>query len=209
MNQRPLIRVLIVDDHPATRAGLHMIITTSPRMCVVGEAGDGFEAVNLYRQHQPDVVLMDMSMPILDGLTATRDILKEFPSACILVFSVLAGDETIYQAMRAGAKGYLLKEVSAAQLLESIEAIAGGQMVVPKEVAAKLTGHLQLRGLTAREVEVLEHIVAGKSNSEIGEALFICEGTVKSHVNRILEKLQVTDRTQAAISAIRRGIVWL
>lgn len=152
---------------------------------------------------------MDMSMPVMNGLEATLAIREEFTMACVLIFSLLAGDETIYQAIRAGAKGYLLKETPTASIVDGIRAVAEGQKVLPPEVAAQLTAHLPMRELTVREREVLEHIVAGKSNSEIGDTLFICEGTVKSHVNRILEKLQVTDRTQAAISAVRRGFACL
>jgi two-component system NarL family response regulator len=207
LSQHPSIRILIVDDHPMTRAGLAAVIACSPEMCVVGEAGNGQEAVSLYRLHRPDVVLMDMYMPQMDGLEATRAILADFSTARIIIFSILDGDETIYQAMKSGARAYLLKETQAARLLESIQAVAAGQTVLPNEVAAKLTGRLPLKELTAREQEVLGYIVAGKTNSEIGSALFICEGTVKSHVNSLLAKLQVTDRTQAAVTAIRRGLI--
>lgn len=209
MNLQSEIRILVADDHPMMRAGLSAVIARCQGMCMIGEASDGSEALTLYREHRPDVVLMDMSMPVMDGLQATRAIREEFPGACVLIFSVADGDETIYQAIRAGAKGYMLKETPSAIMLESIRAIAGGQTVLPSEVAAKLTMHLPMRELTIREREVLNYIVAGKSNCEIGDTLFISEGTVKSHVNRILNKLQVTDRTQAAITAIRRGFALL
>lgn len=209
MDRQSPIRVLIADDHPTIRAGLGAVITRNPSMCLVGEASDGCEAVGLYRQHHPDVVLMDMRMPMMDGLQATHAIRTEFPKARIVIFSISDGDETIYQALQAGASGYLLKESPATVVIESIQAVMEGQMVVPAEVAAKLTAHLQNGDLTSREREVLNYIVAGKSNAEIGSILFISEGTVKSHVNRILAKLRVTDRTQAAITALRRGFAFL
>ena len=207
MNQRPLIRIVLVDDHPMTRAGLSAVIATRKDMCVVGEASNGCEAIRLYQQLRPDVVLMDMWMPNMDGLQATRAIRAECSAARIIVFSIAEGDETIYQAMKAGARGYLLKDAPAAVLLETIQAVAEGHTVLPGEVAAKLAGRLHQRDLTKREQEILEHIVAGRSNSEIGSTLFISEGTVKSHVNSLLDKLHVTDRTQAAVSAIQRGLV--
>ena len=207
MMQRPCIRVLVADDHPLTREGLRVVIARRPEMCVVAEAANGLEAIDLYRIHRPDIVLMDLSMPKLDGLEASRMLLREFSGARIIVFSASGGDETIYQALRAGAHAYLLKETPACVLLETIEAVSAGHTYVPPEVASKLAGRLHIRDLTGREIEVLEQIVAGKTNSEIGSLLFISEGTVKSHVNRILDKLHVNDRTQAAMTAIRRGLV--
>ncbi len=209
MSERPCIRLIIAEDHPMTREGLCAVLSRREDMRVVGEASNGQEAVDLYRLHKPDVVLMDMSMPQMDGLQATRAINAEFPTARIIVFSTWDGDETIYQVMRAGAKAYLLKDAPAAVLLETIEAVASGKTVLPGELAAKIANHLTLRDLTHREQEVLEQIVAGKTNSEIGSLLLISEGTVKSHVNRILDKLKVTDRTQAAMTAIKRGLVQL
>jgi len=207
MNQRPLVRIVIADDHPITRAGLSAVIANRKDMCIVGEATNGCEAIHLCQQHRPDVILMDMSMPDGGGLQAIRDIRAEFSAARIVVFSIDDGDETIYQAMKAGARGYLLKDAPATVLLETIMAVADGQTVLPGEVAAKLAGRLHQRDLTKREQEILEHIVAGRSNSEIGSTLFISEGTVKSHVNSLLEKLHVTDRTQAAVAALQRGLV--
>ena len=207
MGERPFIRIVVADDHPMTREGLCAVITRREDMSVVGEANNGQEAIDLYRIHLPDVVLMDLSMPQMDGLQATRALLAEFPHAGIIIFTASEGDETIYQALRAGARAYLLKEAPAALLLETIEAVAAGQTYLPGALAAKLAGRLHLRDLTDREQEVLEQIVAGKTNSEIGSVLLISEGTVKSHVNRILDKLGVNDRTQAALSALKRGLV--
>ncbi|MCW3051074.1 MAG: two component LuxR family transcriptional regulator [Chthonomonadales bacterium] len=207
MNERPSVRILVVDDHPMTREGLCAVLSRFPENCIVAEGNNGLEAIELYRLHKPDVVLMDLSMPQLDGLQATRAIVKEFPEAQVVIFSASDGDETIYQSMRAGARSYLLKETPAALLLETIAQVAAGQTYLPAELAAKLASRLHLRDLTLREQEVLEQIVAGRTNSEIGATLFISEGTVKSHVNRILDKLHAHDRTQAAMTAIRRGLV--
>jgi len=207
MNQPPCVRILVVDDHPMTREGLCAVLSRIPENCIVAEGNNGLEAIDLYRLHQPDVVLMDLSMPQMDGLQATRAIVQEFPDAQVVIFSASDGDETIYRAMRAGARAYLLKDTSAAVLLETIAQVAAGQTYLPPDLAAKLAGRLHLRDLTLREQEVLEQIVAGRTNSEIGASLFISEGTVKSHVNRILDKLQAHDRTQAAMTAIRRGLV--
>jgi len=190
-----------------TREGLCAVLSRIPENCIVAEGNNGLEAIDLYRLHQPDVVLMDLSMPQMDGLQATRAIVQEFPDAQVVIFSASDGDETIYRAMRAGARAYLLKDTSAAVLLETIAQVAAGQTYLPPDLAAKLAGRLHLRDLTLREQEVLEQIVAGRTNSEIGASLFISEGTVKSHVNRILDKLQAHDRTQAAMTAIRRGLV--
>ena len=176
-------------------------------MRVVGGASNGREAVTLYRHYTPDVMLMDLSMPQMDGLQASRAIHAEFPGARIVIFSVSSGDEILYQAMRAGARAFLLKDAPASLLLETIEAVASEQTVLPGDLAAKLAARLHIRDLTSREQEVLEQIVAGKTNNEIGSLLFISEGTVKSHVNRILDKLHVHDRTQAALTAIKRGLV--
>lgn len=207
MSKRPTIRLIVVDDHPMMREGLCAAISRNVEVSVVGEARDGQEAIDLYRLHRPDVVLMDLSMPQMDGMAAARAIREEFPDAGIIIFSASSGDETVYQALRAGARAYLLKDASAEALLEAVEAVAAGQTYLPPELAMKLAGRLNARDLTQREQEVLEQIVAGKTNLEIATSLFISEGTVKSHVNRILDKLQVHDRTQAAMVALKRGLV--
>lgn len=207
MSEHPGIRILIAEDHPLTREGLCAVIARREGLQIVAEATNGQEAVDLYRKHLPDVVLMDLSMPQIDGLQATRAIHAEYPAARIVIFSAADTDETVYQALRAGARAYLLKDMPAAVLLEAIEAVAAGQTYLPPELAVKLAGRLPLRDLTSREHAVLEQIVAGRTNGEIGVVLFISEGTVKSHVNRILDKLDVNDRTQAALIALKRGLV--
>ena len=209
MSARTAIRILIAEDHPLTREGLCAVIARREGMEIVGQACNGQEAIDLYRTHLPDVVLMDLSMPQIDGLQATRAIHAEFPGTRILIFSASDSEETVYQALRAGARAYLLKEMPVAVLLEAIEAVMAGQTYLSPELAAKLAGRLPLRDLTSREHEVLEQIMAGKTNGEIGAVLFISEGTVKSHVNRILYKLDVNDRTQAALTALKRGLVQL
>jgi two-component system NarL family response regulator len=209
MSVQPSIRMIIADDHPMVREGLCAVVARQHNMCVVAQAGNGQEVVDLYRLHRPDVVLMDMTMPHLDGLAATRAIIAEFPQARIIILSLHAGEDTVYEAIQAGARAYMLKDAPAGTLLETIAQVACGQICLSAEIAAKIANRLHLQNLTGREKEILEHIVKGKSNGEIGAALFISEGTVKSHVNHLLAKLKVTDRTQAAVIAVKRGIVAL
>ncbi|MCW3095955.1 MAG: two component LuxR family transcriptional regulator [Chthonomonadaceae bacterium] len=209
MSPLSLIRMLVADDHPIIREGLCGVIRHHKSICVVGEAGDGQEAIDLYRIHLPDIVLMDLFMPRMNGLQATHAIMKEFPQARIIILSISDRDETVYQTMRAGAKAYLCKDTPIALFFQTVEAVFAGQTCLPMDLAAKLAGRLNFSNLTPREQEVLEHIVSGKSNREIGAVLFIGEGTVKSHVNKILDKLHVTDRTQAAVTALKRGLVLL
>jgi two-component system NarL family response regulator len=209
MSPFPLIRMLVADENPIIRECLCGVIRQRERICVVGEAGDGQEALNLYRIHLPDIVLMDFFMPRMNGVRATHAIIKEFPHARIIILSISDGDESVYQAMRAGAKAYLRKDIPVPLFFQTVEAVFAGQTCLSMDLAAKLAGRLNFKPLTDREQEVLEHIIGGKSNSEIGALLFIAEGTVKSHVNKILDKLNVTDRTQAAITALKRGLVRL
>jgi two-component system NarL family response regulator len=199
--------MIIADDHPMTREGLIAILSRNGKMRVVAEASNGQETIDLYRSHLPDIVLMDLSMPTMDGLEATRALVAEFRSALVIVYSASDGDETVYQVMRAGARAFLLKDSPVSLLLETIDQVIAGNTYLPTELANKLAARLHSRDLTGRETEVLKQIVAGKTNCEIGCDLFIAEGTVKSHVNRILDKLGAHDRTQAAMTAIRRGIV--
>ena len=203
------IRVLLADDHPVVREGLAAIIDRQPGMCVAAQAADGEQARALFRRHRPDVVLMDLRMPVLGGLRATQALCREFPGTRILVLTTYDGDEEIYQALRAGASGYLLKDVPEAELAAAIRAVHLGRRVIPSEIALRLADRLPGSELTDRELEVLGLIVGGRSNKEIGGVLGIAEGTVKSHVNRLLEKLGAEDRTQAATTAIRRGFIHL
>ena len=209
MKELGTIRVMIVDDHPIVREGLSAVLHPLADMCVVAETGSGEEAVAAFREHQPDVTLMDLRMPQMDGLEAIQAIREEYPAARILILTTYDGDENIYRALKAGAKGYLLKTAPHAELLNAIRMVQSGQSYLPAAIAAQLAERMNRPLLTARELAVLEQVASGSSNQEIGSALFITEGTVKAHINRILHKLGVTDRTQATISAINRGIVHL
>lgn len=208
-NSSPAIRVMVIDDHQIVRQGLVALINTESDLTVVAEGADGQQAVELFRQHQPDVTLMDLRMPVLSGVEATKAIRQEFPTARIIVLTTFDGDEDIYRALQAGAQSYLLKGVSFDELIEAIRTVHAGQRRIPAVVAERLAERMAGEELTSREVQVLELIVHGKSNKEIGTALSISEATVKSHINSLLSKLGVADRTQAATTALQRGIVHL
>jgi two-component system NarL family response regulator len=209
MSTAPLIRILIADDHPVVREGLAAMITRQTDMTVVAEATHGQEAVERFHHQQPDVVLMDLRMPEMDGMEALVAIREQTPEARIIVLTTYDTDEDIYRALRAGARAYLLKDTPREALIETIRAVHAGHMRVPAEVAAKLAERVSSEALTGRELDVLHLIVAGKSNREIATQLFISEGTVKTHVNHLLMKLGVSDRTQAATTALKRGLVSL
>lgn len=209
MSQSTTIRVMIVDDHSIVRQGLATIINRAPEMTAIAQAEDGQQALNLFREYQPDVTLMDLRMPQMGGVEAITAICAEFKHARIIVLTTYNSDEDIYRGLQAGAKGYLLKEAKPNELLNAIRTVHSGQQYIPPEVGAKLVQRMSNPELSDRELEVLRLMAQGMSNSEIGTALSIGESTVKSHVNRILSKLGVNDRTQAVIVAVRRGIVSL
>ncbi|MEH1771218.1 response regulator transcription factor [Nostoc sp.] len=209
MSQSTNIRVLIVDDHSIVRQGLATIINRDPEMTVIAQAEDGQQAIALFREYQPDVTLMDLRMPKMGGVEAITAICAEFKQARIAVLTTYDGDEDIYRGLQAGAQGYLLKDFKLGELLNAIRAIHNGQKYIPPEVGAKLLQRMSNPELTERELEVLRLMAQGMGNQEIGTALIIGESTVKSHVNRILSKLGVIDRTQAVITAVKRGIVSL
>jgi DNA-binding NarL/FixJ family response regulator len=203
------IRIVIIDDHPLIREGLSVLLATQKDMTVIAEASDGNEAVALFQKHRPDLVLMDLAMPGLNGAEATAAIRKQFPNAKVLVLTIRTGDEDIHRALQAGAKGYLLKECSSIQLFEAIRAVHNGGRYIPASVAIQLAERPPASDLTDREIEILTRVAAGKSNKEIADALQITETTVKGHVSNILVKLGASDRTEAVITALKRGILHL
>ena len=209
MARPDVIRVLIADDHLVVRVGLRSMIDTQPDMKVIAEAANGREAVELFHAHKPDITLMDLRMPVLGGVEATRVIHEEFPDARIIVLTTYDGDENIYRSLRAGARAYLIKDIPRDEFLNDVRAVYNGQYCIPPAVAGRLAQRIPGPELSARELEVLELIVEGMSNKEIATALNITQSTVKNHVNSLLTKLRVNDRTQAATTALRRGIVML
>jgi DNA-binding NarL/FixJ family response regulator len=204
-----MIRVFIVDDHTVVREGLRAVLAAEPEFSVVGESGSGEEAVDLVAELRPDVVLMDLRLPGIDGVAATNRIVAA-GTARVLVLTTYDGDGDIVRALAAGATGYMLKDASRGELVEAVRRAASGETVLAPPVAARLV--TRVRGLaapdlTSREVEVLRYVARGLSNPDIGRTLFISEATVKSHVTRIFEKLDVKDRTAAVTVAIARGIL--
>ena len=207
MNRK--IRVLIVDDHAMMRLGLAEAIVGERDLTLVGEAANGTQAIELYRQHHPDVVTMDFQMPGGDGAETTARLRAAFPEARVVVLSVFEGDEDIWRAVKAGASGYVSKAAEVEDILEAIRHVFAGDTYFPSTIATKLKARQTRETLTPRELQVLHQIVAGRSNKEIVNALHISEASVKLHISNMLAKLNVADRTQAAIEAVRQGIVHL
>lgn len=203
------IRILVVDDHHVVRQGLVALINSVEDMEVVGEAADGRKGVELYQLHVPDVTIMDLRLPVLGGVEAIQEIRRFNPQARVIVLTTFDGDENIYRALQAGARGYLLKDMFGDELMDAIRTVHAGRTRIPPVVAQRLAERMGGPDLTTRELDVLRLIVAGMSNKEIGNQLHISEATVKTHINNLLGKLGVSDRTQAATTAIQRGIVQL
>jgi DNA-binding NarL/FixJ family response regulator len=201
------IRVLVVEDHNVVRQGLVALLNLVEGIQVVGEAADGAEAIGQFRKHLPDVTLVDLRLPKLSGVEVIQRVRSETPQARFVVLTTYDGDEDIYRALKAGAKAYLLKGMTTEELIATIREVHAGKSHIPPAIAERLAERMGTEDLTPREAEVLEQIVAGKSNKEIASELEISEATVKTHINTLLSKLGVTDRTQAATAAIRRGIV--
>jgi DNA-binding NarL/FixJ family response regulator len=207
------IRILIVDDHGVVRQGLRMYLALDPDLEVVGEAANGAEALRIAHELKPDVVLMDLLMPVMDGIAATGAIRRELPDVEVIALTSVLEDSAVYGAMRAGAIGYLLKDTEADELCRAIKAAAAGQVQLSPSAAARLLREVPApplpEPLTEREAEVLRHLAQGESNKEIAAALVIAEKTVRTHVSNILAKLGVVSRTQAALHAVRSGLVSL
>jgi DNA-binding NarL/FixJ family response regulator len=203
------IKVLCVDDHPLVRKGIASILSNENDMRLVAEAGDGREAVDRFREFHPDVTLMDLRMPKMDGVQATQAIRKEFPEARIIALTSYDGDQDIYRALEAGVRGYMLKEMVHTDVLRAIRTVHSGKRLMPHEVAERLTEYFPQVALTPREVEVLGFVARGLANKEIADKLGTASGTVKMHIQNILEKLGAADRTHAVTIAIQRGILHL
>jgi DNA-binding NarL/FixJ family response regulator len=201
------IRVLIVDDHPVVCRGLAAIIQSERGMSVVGQAFNGVQAVQMFREHQPDVTLMDLRMPAMTGVEAIRAIRETRPTAVFIVLTTYHGDEDIYRALKAGAQSYLLKGMSDQELVGAIRNVHAGLRYLPQPILDSLANRPPKSELTERELQILKLIVKGMSNRQIAESLGIAEPTVKWHVNILLSRLNVSDRTQAAVAALQRGIV--
>ena len=209
MKRAPQIKVVIVDDHPLIRNGIVALLESQPDLKVVGETGSGEEAVELHRRLRPDIVLMDLRLPGMSGVEAIQAIRKESPDARIIVLTTYDTDEDIYRAVESGAKSYLLKDGSDGSLLTTIRAVHAGEFTLPERVATLLEKRRQSAEISAREMEVLNLLVKGRSNKEICNELNVTEDTVKFHFRTIFTKLKVRDRTEAVVSAIRHGIVHL
>lgn len=201
------IRIMLVEDHAMVRQGLAALLDAEDALEVVGTVGDGVAAIEMYTRVRPDVVLMDLQMPKMGGVEAIRKIREKHSSARVIVLTTFDGDEDIYRALQAGARAYLLKGMPVEELLTTIHAVHKGKLHIPAPVAEKLAERVSGQELTARELSVLERIVAGRANKEISADLFISEATVKTHINSLLGKLGVADRTHAATVAIQRGLV--
>jgi DNA-binding NarL/FixJ family response regulator len=203
------IRILLADDHPVLRQGVRALAADEADMEFVAEASSGLQAIEEFRKHQPDIALIDLQMPDMNGIDAMIAIRNEFPDACFIVLTTYAGDVQIARALKAGARGYLLKSLLRRELLDTIRAVHAGQRRIPTELAAQVADHLAEGSLTSREIDVLRLIAAGNANKIIADKLSITEGTVKGHIKSILSKLGANDRTQAVTIGLKRGIIEL
>lgn len=209
MSESTRIRVFSVDDHPLLREGIAAIINSQTDMVLVAQAASGRDAIQQFREHKPDVTLMDLRLPDMSGIDVLIAIKAEFQEARIIMLTTFEGDVQIQRALEAGARGYVLKNMPPKDLVETIRQVNLGKKRVPPEVAAQLAEHMSDEDLTAREVDVLRHLAGGNRNRDIAERLFISEETVKVHVKHLMDKLGATDRTQAVAIAVRRGIIHL
>ena len=204
-----LIRILTVDDHPLLRKGIAALVNAEPDLKLVAEASNGREAIDAFRSHQPDVTLMDLQMPEVDGLEALEAIRREFPEARIIVLTTYSGDQQVLRTLKGGARAYILKDLVHKKLLDNIRAVHAGQKRIPPEIAAELADHAADDALTEHEIDVLRLIATGNANKQIADRLSIGEATVKSHVTNILSKLGANDRAHAVTIGLKRGIIEL
>jgi len=209
MKEEHKIRVLVADDHFIVRIGLMSLVNTEPDMEVVGQAADGAQAIEMFSRINPDLVLMDLRMPVKDGIEATKEIRSKQPDARILMLTTFDGDTDIHRAIQAGAQGYVLKNSTGEKLIPALRAVAAGEKWIPKEVATRLASRKLFEDLTPRELQVLQQMAKGLANKEIGDVLDISGHTVKDHLKNILGKLRVADRTEAVTVALQRGIIQL
>jgi DNA-binding NarL/FixJ family response regulator len=209
MKNENKIRILVADDHSLIRMGLVALVNTEPDITVVAEAADGRQAVELFAKHTPDLVLMDLRMPIKNGIEATVEIRRKSPNARVLMLTTFDGDEDIHRALEAGAQGYVLKGSTGENLIPALRALVAGKRWIPTEVADRLASRRSFEHLTPREVEVLRELAKGLANKEIADVLNISENTTKGHLKNIIGKLRVADRTEAVTAALQRGIIHL
>jgi two-component system, NarL family, response regulator len=208
-NNPTSIRILLADDHTVMRQGLSALLERQAGLTIIGEANNGQAAVELFRQHRPDILLTDIEMPLMDGITAVAAIRTEYPDARSLLLTMHAREGDILRGMRAGAMGYVLKDAPLDTLLEAIHAVSAGRHWVAPVVGAKLAVRMAGAELTARELDVLQQLAKGRSNQQIATGLTMSEGTVKFHINHLLQKLGAADRTQAVLTALKRGFAYL
>jgi len=209
MSETAKIRIFSVDDHPLMHEGIATVIRNQPDMQLEAEASNGRDAIQRFREHMPDVTLMDLRLPDMSGIDAMIAILAEFPEARVIILTTFAGDVEVQRALESGARAYILKSMPPKELVEVIRHVHAGKKRIPPEIAAKLAEHYSDEALTGREVEVLRQIAGGNRNRDIADKLFITEETVKVHIKHIMEKLGASDRTQAVAIGVRRGIIQL
>jgi len=209
MKDEKAIRIVVADDHYVVRMGITALVNTEPDMEVVGEAADGDQAVEMSQRLKPNLILMDLRMPVKDGIAATKAIRTTNPNARVLMLTTYDGDTDIHRAMEAGAQGYVLKNSTGDKLIPALRAVAAGEKWIPKEIASRLAARRMFEELTPRELQVLQQMAKGLANKEIGDVLKITEHTVKDHLKSILGKLRVADRTEAVTVALQRGIIQL